>query len=573
MANTFVERIKLILSGAKKATRDAKKFETGLKKIQNAAVMAGGSFFAAQGLIEGFKHIINLSMETEKVAQGFMNLGKEFDISRTQLGKLREAVNGTMNDMELMTISNQAMTLGVAQSTDEMANLLDVAQRLGSALGVDTKQAVDSLVTGMGRNSIQLLDNLGIIVKQEEAQARYAVQMGITDRALTEQEKKLAFNAEAMRQATKAVEALGDEQLSTSEKIEGLTTRIETGFAASGEVAKRAIGAMVDGLSNIGLVAEEGRIGMDRFILEMFALEEIKSIDVMANEIRGLMVSMNDLSEAGDIEKWTEAWDEASTSGLDGFKERIGMMSDFITKQEEAGVLNEYEISLLKAYMEELGEMLAMEEIKNNFKKEELEVITELNDQLLRYNSAVIKSVEATSRFEEATPWINNLKQGLNDIVVYSQNASGEITKTGLAIGLSAKSSSEAVSQASEEFITAYIQQAIAIMIQKAFGEVGFFGGLAVAAGSAGLGRTIARGIQSIKAAEGMNEIVTEPTLILAGEAGPEYVDIEPTVNEGAGRGGANIVFQGNIMSDDFIEEQAIPKIKEALRRGADIGI
>ena len=34
-----------------------------------------------------------------------------------------------------------------------------------------------------------------------------------------------------------------------------------------------------------------------------------------------------------------------------------------------------------------------------------------------------------------------------------------------------------------------------------------------------------------------------------------------------------NITFQGNILSKDFIEDEAIPQIKEAIRRGADIGI
>ena len=61
--------------------------------------------------------------------------------------------------------------------------------------------------------------------------------------------------------------------------------------------------------------------------------------------------------------------------------------------------------------------------------------------------------------------------------------------------------------------------------------------------------------------------------MILAGEAGPEYVDIEPTTNEGAGRGGANIVFQGNVLSRDFIEDEAIPLIQDAIRKGGDIGI
>ena len=43
-------------------------------------------------------------------------------------------------------------------------------------------------------------------------------------------------------------------------------------------------------------------------------------------------------------------------------------------------------------------------------------------------------------------------------------------------------------------------------------------------------------------------------------------------MNRGGGTG-ANITFSGNVMSDDFIENEAIPKIKEAVRRGSDIGV
>ena len=34
-----------------------------------------------------------------------------------------------------------------------------------------------------------------------------------------------------------------------------------------------------------------------------------------------------------------------------------------------------------------------------------------------------------------------------------------------------------------------------------------------------------------------------------------------------------NVTFSGNILSDDFIIDEAIPKIKDAIVRGADIGI
>ena len=43
-------------------------------------------------------------------------------------------------------------------------------------------------------------------------------------------------------------------------------------------------------------------------------------------------------------------------------------------------------------------------------------------------------------------------------------------------------------------------------------------------------------------------------------------------INEGGGAG-ISISFSGNVMSDDFVENEAIPKIKEAIRRGADIGV
>ena len=41
----------------------------------------------------------------------------------------------------------------------------------------------------------------------------------------------------------------------------------------------------------------------------------------------------------------------------------------------------------------------------------------------------------------------------------------------------------------------------------------------------------------------------------------------------GEATGATNITFTGNIMSDTFIEEEAIPKIKDAIRRGEDLGI
>ena len=43
-------------------------------------------------------------------------------------------------------------------------------------------------------------------------------------------------------------------------------------------------------------------------------------------------------------------------------------------------------------------------------------------------------------------------------------------------------------------------------------------------------------------------------------------------MNQGGGAA-INITFTGNVMSQDFIENEAIPQIRDAIRRGADIGV
>ena len=52
-----------------------------------------------------------------------------------------------------------------------------------------------------------------------------------------------------------------------------------------------------------------------------------------------------------------------------------------------------------------------------------------------------------------------------------------------------------------------------------------------------------------------------------------DAIGVENLNRMNTGGGGASITFSGNVMSDDFIETEAIPKIREAIRRGSDIGV
>tara|TARA_Y100001938_G_scaffold33092_1_gene45418 strand:- start:12441 stop:15545 length:3105 start_codon:yes stop_codon:yes gene_type:complete len=79
--------------------------------------------------------------------------------------------------------------------------------------------------------------------------------------------------------------------------------------------------------------------------------------------------------------------------------------------------------------------------------------------------------------------------------------------------------------------------------------------------------------------ATGGDFVTQGPQMIMVGDnpGGRERVQVtplsSPNINGPQGGGTVNVTFTGNVMSQEFIESEAIPQIKEAIRRGADIGI
>jgi hypothetical protein len=84
------------------------------------------------------------------------------DGSESALNKLREASKGTISDIDLMATANRASLLGVSGSVDELSQLMVTARLRGKAMGLDTTTAFNDIVTGIGRGSPLILDNLGI---------------------------------------------------------------------------------------------------------------------------------------------------------------------------------------------------------------------------------------------------------------------------------------------------------------------------------------------------------------------------------------------------------------------------
>ena len=603
--STFVQKIKLLFTGAKGATKDAKKFESSLKKIQKTAITLGASFFAAQGIIQGFKKMAELATQHGKVQSGFMSLGKEIGITTLSLNKFREAVNGTMSDTELMTLANQSMMLGVASSEQEMAKLFDTAQRLGRVMGLETTPAIQSLVTGIGRQSIQMLDNLGIIVKSETAYQLYAESIGKTSNQLTEQDKKLAFNAEAMRQATNAVALLGEENLNAADRLDALTVSAENFWQMTGTEWRQNLERF------LGLFGEQAGSSISFWQNYKSAQQAAFDADYVGarDQILGIVSALEEtnpiITKQGEsIDTWTKDFSENIDLQRD-------MLQKYMTTQFEKGNVDEtvnaasvvwWErlAELQEAELERLNDPAYLAEVERQKEQNEaIERRVELRKQEAEADEEYLEILaQSSAAWENATLATMNLDMARNEFFENSEGissvanlftahmknmtaSSDGLTKSqinsAMAVGAANKSAAKAAGQAASMYIMAKAQEAVASFLADAFAKGGVFGGI-LGAGAAGIiGSLFSGAVKEISgtafAAEGMNEIVTEPTMILAGEEGAEYVDIEPTTNEGAGRGGGvNITFTGNVLSDDFFET-ALPKIKEALRKGGDIGI
>lgn len=134
-----------------------------LKQTTGSLVAAAAKYasFAAvlstvtQGLSEAVTEGSRMSKEMEGVKMAFDRLNQP-----GLLNNLREATHGTVNDLELMKQAVKFDNFGL--SLEQMGTFLAFAQQQAKDTGQSVDYMVDSIVTGLGRKSLPILDNLGL---------------------------------------------------------------------------------------------------------------------------------------------------------------------------------------------------------------------------------------------------------------------------------------------------------------------------------------------------------------------------------------------------------------------------
>ena len=213
------------------ADLDRSASQAGTSALGLGASFAGGMAAVAIGVIaDTGLELTKLGAQAIRVEDGFRSLMTSIgETSGSALDKLRAASLGTIDDTNLMLSANRAVMLGVADSADEMARLLSAAAARGRNLGVGTEQAFNDIVTGIGRMSPLILDNLGIVTGGEKAFEAYAASIGKTAEQLTDAEKKQFLVNKVLSDAT----PLANDAASAFERLAAQQTNFRTNLGKS----------------------------------------------------------------------------------------------------------------------------------------------------------------------------------------------------------------------------------------------------------------------------------------------------------------------------------------------------
>ena len=595
--------------------------------------------------------------KVEAMARGFNTLTGATEDSSLALEKLKEATNGTMSEFDLFQQANNAMILGVSKNSDEMAEMFDIAQRLGRVLGKDTKTSIESLVTGIGRQSRLMLDNIGIITKVDDANKAYARTLKKNVSELTDSEKKQAFLNATMEAAREKVALLGAEVETTQDKMDSFDAAMSDLSANIGQAlgvaflplmramvkvseamsvervrayATVIVGTLVAAMAlyvsklkqaalwqtKLGwgaLATAAGFVAGEILVMSGAFKDAEENIDLSAQKAESLAQALIKLSLAELIHQ-QQVLTAIVSDSFDPFSAQIALIDKYIAILEKGfSNIENFNDALRqseelykktpKAQRELIEAQIEMIEnlIKVNGESSELVAVLEMLEGKLNNIStvspALLETIGLWGEYQKAVMGVANAyeemkMQGIeNDReaeLSAANNIKWERKRQKKIDDINDKYDKEAKKQ-KEEMRDIKIAEAIsntALGITKSFSDPGGIAGWIMAGLIEVQG---AMQVATIKAqkyqyggmvggnrhSQGGTIIEAERGVYVISRQGVESAGIEALnrINAGAGGGSVNISFNGNVLSKDFIEDEAIPQIKEAIRRGADIGV
>ena len=241
VGQTYLQAIDQMKQKYKGVADEVAKINQELKSMPEPTAATGGGGLFGGGKLDGMLQVFGGNLMTkgagmalgfaaemkDMVAQGIelAKQGEGIRIAFQRLGRgdildgLRQATHGTVTDLELMKAAVKFNDFKLP--LDELGTMLAFAQQKAKDTGQSVDYMVDSIVTGLGRKSLMILDNLGLSAAQ------------IKDKMAETGDMTKAVGAiirEEMAKAGDYVETAADRATQANVQLENAMTRLGETF-------------------------------------------------------------------------------------------------------------------------------------------------------------------------------------------------------------------------------------------------------------------------------------------------------------------------------------------------------
>jgi len=598
MAKDKKLNIKIKTKGAKKSEREIKGVDSKLKSLGKSAMVAAGGFFAARGLINAFKSVIDLAGKQE-LAETKLEaaIGRT---SQTLLDYAKSLQQSTMYGDEA-TIEAMAMLGAFTDNEEEIKLLTKATLDLAAAKGFDLVSAADLVGKSFG-STTNALTRYGIVVEGA---------VGGTERlkTLTENTAKL-FGGQATAQAKTmagSIEQMKNAVGDAGEAIGELLSPAVIGVA-------NAVKMMAEGISTLFAWREQFvEMAKDAKLLSdsEFALINLKNQleDLTRPEIEERLLALGvGVGEYYDKVESGISIMSKSQEQLDFEKQMIDLLLERYQNMPE--VLSEGEIAFHK-YLETQKEKLKTNEIelahierlKEEYPKlaEALGFIVDANDNIglseeqkaniqSEFNNRYLEMTQgrfalqqeeinkAVERFREAgieevniATWVANSKKMLDaEILASKLNSVGGLMGAFGQLNTASKGSAK---------LSKRLAQASAIIdtyagANKALAQGGMFGFISaaavIAAGMANVATIEKQKFHSggLVGGQGDTPIMAQSGEFVLSRSAVQSIGVDTAQRINQGQGAGITVNINAPLVDETVRDSIMPAIQKAQRMG-----
>ncbi len=321
---------------------DLKQFRGAMGNIDHSLKKLSGGFGALGGVIGASFAVdiiqqfaaesIDLATKMEGVQAAFNRLNDP-----NLLSNLRAATAGTVDDLKLMQTAVKADNFRIPM--DVLAKGLEFAQRRAQATGESVDYMVDSFVTGLGRQSVMILDNLGISASE-----------------LRERMAEGATMAEAVGEIMdQEFEKVGARVTTTSMKIDQQRASITNLKSEIGEKLLPVYSAFLTqtnkGLGKLNFILDDQEKGYKRLFVAAKSYFDITKfgLDLVTNPTKAFLSLLGETEE--EVEKVSVEFNKGLPS-ITAWADKFGQMQE----QADEGAKKQKEA--VEAYNNKLKELL-----------------------------------------------------------------------------------------------------------------------------------------------------------------------------------------------------------------------